>query len=210
MPVTQYNLKWVEPAGLVKFDFLGLKTLTVIDHAVQMINAGGGDLDIANIPLDDKKTFALYQRAETAGIFQVEGAGMRRALIDLKPDRFEDIIGIVALYRPGPMDNIESFCNRKHGREKPDYLHDKLRPVLEETYGIIVYQEQVMRIANILGGYSLGESDVLRKAVGKKDAALIKKELNKFIGRAVERGVNRDLTEDLANQRGCGGVVWAG
>ncbi|MEX0627027.1 MAG: DNA polymerase III subunit alpha, partial [Cucumibacter sp.] len=150
MPVTQYSLKWVEPAGLVKFDFLGLKTLTVIDHAVAMINASGGSLDISEIPLDDPETFGLYQRAETVGIFQVEGAGMRRALVNLKPDRFEDIVAIVALYRPGPMDSIESYCTRKHGREEPDYLHEKLKPVLEETYGIIVYQEHVMQIAQIL------------------------------------------------------------
>ncbi|HUV32142.1 MAG TPA: DNA polymerase III subunit alpha, partial [Devosiaceae bacterium] len=197
MPVTQYNLKWVEPAGLVKFDFLGLKTLTVIDYAVRMINAAGGDLDIARIPLDDAETFGLYQRAETAGIFQVEGAGMRRALIDLKPDRFEDIIGIVALYRPGPMDNIEAFCNRKHLREEPDYLHEKLKPVLEETYGIIVYQEQVMQIAQILSGFSMGEADVLRRAMGKKIKSEMTRQKTRFIEGAVENGLSKGRAETI-------------
>ena len=195
MPVTQYSLKWVEPAGLVKFDFLGLKTLTVIEHAVAMINAAGGDLDITKIPLDDKAAFGLYARAEVVGIFQVEGAGMRRALVDLKPDRFEDIVAIVALYRPGPMDSIESYCNRKHGREKPDYLHEKLKPVLEETYGIIVYQEHVMQIAQILSGFSMGEADVLRWAMGKKIKAKMAKQHTRFIEGAVKNGVPEDRAE---------------
>ncbi|MEX1179373.1 MAG: DNA polymerase III subunit alpha, partial [Cucumibacter sp.] len=197
MPVTQYSLKWVEPAGLVKFDFLGLKTLTVIDHAVAMINASGGSLDISEIPLDDPETFGLYQRAETVGIFQVEGAGMRRALVNLKPDRFEDIVAIVALYRPGPMDSIESYCTRKHGREEPDYLHEKLKPVLEETYGIIVYQEHVMQIAQILAGFSLGEADVLRWAMGKKIKAKMAKQHTRFIEGALANGVTKARAETI-------------
>jgi len=197
MPVTQYNLKWVEPAGLVKFDFLGLKTLTVIDHAVSMVNAAGEALDISRIPLDDQATFELYQRAETAGVFQVEGAGMRRALVELMPDRFEDIIGLVALYRPGPMDNIEAFCNRKHLREEPDYLDPRLKPVLEETYGIIVYQEQVMQIAQILSGFSMGEADVLRRAMGKKNKAEMARQKARFIEGAMGNGLTKGRAETI-------------
>src|SRR5690606_22826482 len=170
MPVTQYNLKWVEPAGLVKFDFLGLKTLTTIRYAVDMVNANreGPPLDIDAIPIDDADTYKLYAQGDTYGIFQFESAGMRRALMDLKPDRIEDLIAMNALYRPGPMDNIPSFVNRKHGTEEVSYPHPALSAVLDETYGIIVYQEQVMQIAQLLSGYSLGEADMLRRAMGKK------------------------------------------
>src|SRR5947209_4760694 len=132
MPVTQFNMKWVEPAGLVKFDFLGLKTLTVLDLAAKLVNRGGIDLKLASIPLDDAKSYAMLARGETVGIFQVEGQGMRRALTDMRPDRFEDIIALVALYRPGPMANIPTYCARKHGCEQPEYIHPKLEPVLRE------------------------------------------------------------------------------
>jgi len=196
MPVTQYNLKWVEPAGLVKFDFLGLKTLTVIDNAVRMINGGTGDFDIANIPIDDEETYKLYQRADTVGVFQVESPGMRRALIDLKPDRFEDIIALVALYRPGPMDNIASFCNRKHGKEDASTLHKDMDAILSETYGIIIYQEQVMQIAQTLSGYSLGEADLLRRAMGKK----IKAEMDAQRTRFVEGALKKEISEKRADQ----------
>ncbi len=168
MPVTQFNMKWVEQAGLVKFDFLGLKTLTVLQTAVRLLKQRGIELDLSAIPLDDKKTYDLLSRAEAVGIFQLESQGMRRALLDMRPDRFEDIIALVALYRPGPMANIPTYCARKHGMEKPEYIHPKLEPILRETYGVIVYQEQVMQAAQILAGYTLGQADLLRRAMGKK------------------------------------------
>lgn len=191
MPVSQYNMKVVEHAGLVKFDFLGLKTLTVIDYAVKSINRDGGDFAIEKVPLDDELTYSLYAKGETVGVFQVESPGMRRTLLDMRPDRFEDIIALVALYRPGPMDNIPSFCARKHGTEKPDYMHDKLKPVLEETHGIIVYQEQVMQLAQILSGYTLGEADVLRRAMGKKIKSEMDKQKALFVDGAVRQGVDK-------------------
>ncbi|MCB9993858.1 MAG: DNA polymerase III subunit alpha [Hyphomicrobiaceae bacterium] len=196
MPVTQYSLKWVEPAGLVKFDFLGLKTLTVIKHAIAMANRTGAGLTPARIPIDDDATYAMLRKGGTVGIFQIESAGMRRALLDMQPDRFEDIIALVALFRPGPMENIPSFCARKHGKEKFSVLHPKMEPILAETYGIIVYQEQVMQIAQVLAGYSLGEADVLRRAMGKKDRA----EMNKQQTRFVEGCARENISENLANQ----------
>ena len=168
MPVTQFSMKWAEAAGLVKFDFLGLKTLTVLDTAVKLLKQRNIDLDLAAMPLDDKKTYDQLSRAEAVGIFQLESQGMRRALLDMRPDRFEDIIALVALYRPGPMANIPTYCERKHGREKPEYIHPKLEPVLRETFGVIVYQEQVMQAAQLLAGYTLGQADMLRRAMGKK------------------------------------------
>ena len=156
MQVTQFNMKWVEAAGLVKFDFLGLKTLTVIETAKRLLAKRGIALDIESIPLDDKKTYDMLARGETAGVFQVEGQGMRRALVDMRADRFEDIIALVALYRPGPMANIPTYNLRKHGDEKPDYIHPNLEPILKETFGVVIYQEQVMQIAQVLAGYSLG------------------------------------------------------
>lgn len=198
MPVTQYSLKWVEPAGLVKFDFLGLKTLTVIDHAVEMVRKRGmKDFSIESISIEDELSYALYQRADTVGVFQVESAGMRRALLDLKPDRFEDIIAIVALYRPGPMDNIPSFCARKRGTEQYADLHELLAPILAETYGIIVYQEQVMEIAKVLAGYSLGEADLLRRAMGKKIASEMEKQRSRFVAGASENGVGEALAVEI-------------
>ncbi|MBU1175403.1 MAG: DNA polymerase III subunit alpha [Alphaproteobacteria bacterium] len=198
MPVTQYSLKWVEPAGLVKFDFLGLKTLTVIDKAVGMIRATHDKaFSIETIPLDDKKTYELYQRADTAGVFQVESMGMRRVLLDLKPDVFEDIIAIVALYRPGPMDNIPTFCNRKHGKEDTSVAHTLMEPILRETYGIIVYQEQVMQIAQELSGYSLGEADMLRRAMGKKIKAEMDAQKSRFVSGAVEKGIGKRLANEV-------------
>ncbi|MGL5137150.1 MAG: DNA polymerase III subunit alpha, partial [Beijerinckiaceae bacterium] len=150
MPVTQFNMKWVEQAGLVKFDFLGLKTLSVLARAVEMLAARGVSLDLADLPLDDAPTYVMLSRAETVGVFQLESGGMRRALFDMKPDRFEDIIALVALYRPGPMANIPVYCDCKHGRAQPEYIHPHVREVLQETFGVIVYQEQVMQIAQIL------------------------------------------------------------
>ncbi len=189
LPATQFNMKWVEAAGLVKFDFLGLKTLTVIDVARRLIEEGGGAFDAAALPLDDPKSYALMSRGDTVGVFQLEGSGMRDTLRKLKPDRFEDIIAIVALYRPGPMDNIDSFVARKHGREQPNYPHPLLEQILAETYGVIIYQEQVMRIAQVMAGFSLGEADLLRRAMGKKDKAEMAKQQARFVEGAMRNGV---------------------
>jgi DNA polymerase-3 subunit alpha len=197
MPVTQYNMKWVEQAGLVKFDFLGLKTLTVIEKAVQLIRARGIDLDISKIPLDDPKTYAMLAKGETVGVFQVESAGMRRALVDMKADRIEDIVALVALYRPGPMANIPVYCDCKHERAKPDYIHPKLEPYLKETFGVIIYQEQVMQIAQALSGYSLGEADLLRRAMGKKIRAEMDKQRSRFVSGAVERGIEKAQADTI-------------
>jgi len=197
MPVTQYNLKWVEPAGLVKFDFLGLKTLTTIRYAVDMVKQRGIELDIDAIDIEDAATYKLYARGDTYGIFQFESAGMRRALMDLKPDRIEDLIAMNALYRPGPMDNIPSFINRKHGTEEVVYPHPALSEVLDETYGIIVYQEQVMQIAQLLSGYSLGEADMLRRAMGKKIKAEMDNQRIRFREGAGPNGVSEALADEI-------------
>ena len=195
LPATQFSMKWAEAAGLVKFDFLGLKTLTVIETARELIARRGIELDPAKLHLDDPAAYALLQRRDTVGVFQLEGQGMRDALRKLKPDRFEDIIAIVALYRPGPMDNIDSYVNRKHGRERIESLHPMIEPILKETYGVIIYQEQVMQIAQVLSGFSLGEADLLRRAMGKK----IKKEMaaqkTRFVEGAVGNGVDRARAE---------------
>jgi len=190
MPATQFNMKWVEPAGLVKFDFLGLKTLTVLDLAAKLVRRRGIDLDLSSLPLDDAKSYAMLARGETVGVFQVESAGMRRALIDMRPDRFEDIIALVALYRPGPMANIPTYCARKHGVEQPDFIHPKLEPILRETYGVIIYQEQVMRIAQVLAGYSLAQADQLRRAMGKKIRKEMEAQRKDFVSGSVRGGVD--------------------
>src|SRR3984885_9312254 len=195
MPATQFNMKWVESAGPVKFDFLGLKTLTVIDRAVRYLEQRGAAPNVSALPLDDAKTFESLARGETVGVFQVESQGMRRALLDMRPDRFEDLIALVALYRPGPMANIPTYCARKLGREKTDYLHPKLEPILEPTYGIITYQEQVQQIARALAGYSLGKADILRRAMGKKDKKEMASQRGDFISGAVERGIARSDAE---------------
>jgi DNA polymerase-3 subunit alpha len=197
MPVTQFNMKYVELAGLVKFDFLGLKTLTVLARACEMIAARGIKIDLSNLPLDDKASYSLMARGDTVGIFQLEGSGMRDMLKKLGPDRFEDIIAVVALYRPGPMENIPRYIEIKHGREKPDFLHPKLQPILEETHGIIIYQEQVMEIAKVLSGYSLGSADLLRRAMGKKIKAEMDAQQKQFVEGAIERGVERWLAEHI-------------
>ena len=155
-------MKWVENAGLVKFDFLGLKTLTLIDNCTKLVKFSNPDFNIDNIKLNDRGTYDLLSTGETTGIFQLESAGMKDTLKQLQPDKFEDIIAIVALYRPGPMANIPSYIERKHGREKPDYIHPLLEDLLKETYGVVIYQEQVMGVARELSGYSDGEADLLR------------------------------------------------
>jgi DNA polymerase III subunit alpha len=197
MPVTQFNMKWVEPAGLVKFDFLGLKTLTVLDVAVKLVRKRGVDFDLSRIPLDDAKTYEMLRRGETVGVFQVESQGMRRALIDMRPDRFEDLIVLVALYRPGPMANIPTYCARKLGQERTDYMHPKLEPILQPTYGIITYQEQVQQIARDLAGFSLSKADILRRAMGKKDKKEMASMRDGFMSGAVERGVARSDAEAI-------------
>jgi len=189
MPVTQFNMKWVEQAGLVKLDFLGLKTLTMLARAVELLRDRGIAVDLADLPLDDRATYEMLGRGETVGVFQLEGSGMRDVLRKLKPDRFEDIIAVVALYRPGPMDNIPSYINRRHGREQPDFLHPSLEGILKETCGIMIYQEQVMQIAQVLSGYTLGGADLLRRAMGKKIRAEMEAQRRAFVQGAVARGV---------------------
>ena len=191
MPVTQFNMKYVEQAGLVKFDFLGLKTLTVLETAVKLIRRRGVDIDPSTIPLDDADTYAMLSRGETVGIFQVESAGMRKALIGMKPDCIEDIIALVALYRPGPMENIPIYNARKHGEEEIASIHPMIDHLVKETQGVIVYQEQVMQIAQVLAGYSLGEADLLRRAMGKKIRAEMDKQRERFVTGAMEKGVSK-------------------
>ncbi len=191
-PITQFNWKLTEAAGLVKFDFLGLKTLTVLQKAVEFVGRRGIELDLPALPLDDKPTFDMLSKADTAGVFQLESTGMRESLRKLRPDRFEDIIAMVALYRPGPMDNIPTFINRKHGEEPVDYLHPMLEEILKETYGVIIYQEQVIQIAQVMGGYSLGKADILRRAMGKKDKAEMARQQEEFVKGAVKKKVKKE------------------
>ncbi|MCG8511857.1 MAG: DNA polymerase III subunit alpha, partial [Rhodospirillales bacterium] len=199
MPVTGFSMKWTELAGLVKFDFLGLKTLTVLSRTVDFIKEQGEEIDLEAIPLDDARTFELISKGDTAGVFQLEGSGMRAYLKSLKPDTFEDIIAMVALYRPGPMDNIPVYINRKHGKEQVESLHEWLEPVLEETYGVIIYQEQVMEIAKILAGYSLGEADLLRRAMGKKIKSEMDAQQKRFTDGAREKGVSEAKASFIFN-----------
>ncbi len=224
MPATQFNMKWVEQAGLVKFDFLGLKTLTVIQNAVDLIRGGGRHLHIAPdghrlyeppegaldqinaIPLDDKPTYDLYAAARTVAVFQVESQGMMDALRRMRPTCIEDIVALVALYRPGPMENIPTYCEVKNGQRDLESIHPSIDHILEETQGIIVYQEQVMQIAQVMAGYSLGGADLLRRAMGKKIAEEMAKERPKFVDGAVANGVDKqkagevfDLLEKFAN-----------
>ena len=224
MPATQFNMKWVEQAGLVKFDFLGLKTLTVIQNAVDQIKASGRHLhiaadgselfeppqglidDIATIPLDDEASYKLYASAKTVAVFQVESSGMMDALKRMKPTCIEDIVALVALYRPGPMENIPTYCEVKNGQKELESVHPLIDHILQETQGIIVYQEQVMQIAQVMAGYSLGGADLLRRAMGKKIAEEMAKERPKFEKGAQENGVEKkkasevfDLLEKFAN-----------
>ena len=192
--LTQFDMKWVENAGLVKFDFLGLKTLTLINNCIELVNKKN-KLDIFDIDLTDKETFELLGTGETTGIFQLESPGMKETLKNLKPDKFEDIIALVALYRPGPMANIPTYIERKHGREKPNYVHPLLEDLLKETYGVIIYQEQVMGVARELSGYSDGEADLLRRAMGKK----IQKEMTAQKKRFVEGCISKGLKDNEAH-----------
>ena len=207
MPATQFNMKWVEAAGLVKFDFLGLKTLTVIQNAIDLIRLRGVEVDIAAIPLDDAKTYELYAAARTVAVFQVESSGMMDALRRMKPTCIEDIVALVALYRPGPMENIPTYCEVKNGQRDLESIHPTIDHILAETQGIIVYQEQVMQIAQVMAGYSLGGADLLRRAMGKKIAEEMAKERPKFITGAKathdidakKAGEVFDLLEKFAN-----------
>jgi DNA polymerase-3 subunit alpha len=224
MPATQFNMKWVEQAGLVKFDFLGLKTLTVIQNAIEQIHASGRPLHVAAdgrqlyepaegaenqinaIPLDDEATYGLYASAKTVAVFQVESTGMMDALKRMKPTCIEDIVALVALYRPGPMENIPTYCEVKNGQREIESVHPLIDHILEETQGIIVYQEQVMQIAQVMAGYSLGGADLLRRAMGKKIKEAMDAERPKFEKGAAENGVPAkkasevfDLLEKFAN-----------
>jgi DNA polymerase-3 subunit alpha len=190
-------MKWVEQAGLVKFDFLGLKTLTTLSTCLKLLEKRDIVVDLSKIALDDKLTFDLLGRGETVGVFQLESAGMRKALAEMRADRFEDIIALVALYRPGPMANIPTYCAVKHGEEDADYLHPKIEIVLKETFGVIIYQEQVMQIAQILSGYSLGEADMLRRAMGKKIKAEMDVQRARFVDGAVERGTSKAKADEI-------------
>jgi len=193
---TQFSMKYVEKAGLIKFDFLGLTTLSIIQDSIKLIRKNHSNFDLKHIPMDDKKTFQHLSQGEAVGIFQLESNGMGSVLRQLQPDKFEEIIAVVALFRPGPMDNIPSFCNRKHGREKIEYLHPLLEKVLKETYGIIVYQEQVMQIAQILSNYTLDEADLLRRAMGKK----IQKEMDAQKNRFIEGAQNNKISVNEASK----------
>ncbi|MEK6747478.1 MAG: DNA polymerase III subunit alpha [Pseudomonadota bacterium] len=197
MQVVQYSMKYAESAGLVKFDFLGLKTLTVLVKAVQLVRERGIDVDLRKLPEGDKKTYAMLGQGDTVGVFQLESAGMRDTLKKLKPDCLEDIIALVSLYRPGPMENIPTYIARKHGEEKPVYQHPLLEQVLKETFGVIIYQEQVMQIAQLLAGYSLGEADLLRRAMGKKIKSEMEAQRNIFVERAVAGKVAKKQAESI-------------
>ncbi|MDD3498446.1 MAG: DNA polymerase III subunit alpha [Candidatus Moranbacteria bacterium] len=200
--VTQYSSStkssYVEKIGLLKMDFLGLKNLTIIQNAIGIIGKTKGvKINIDTIPLDDSATYNLLQNAKTTGVFQLESSGMKRYLKQLKPTNLEDVIAMVALYRPGPMDWIPDFIDRKHGRKRIEYIHPKLETILKNTYGVAVYQEQVMQIAQSLAGFSLGGADMLRKAMGKKIPELIRKEKIKFIEGAVKNGVDKKIAEKI-------------
>lgn len=195
---TQYSMGPVEDLGILKMDFLGLKNLSIMERALEIIHATRPDrIDLRTIPMDDPKAYALLQQGETTGVFQLESAGMKRYLKQLQPTEFEDIIAMVALYRPGPMELIPSYVNRKHGREKVTYIHEKLAPILDTTYGIAIYQEQVMRIARDLAGFSLGEADVLRKAMGKKIKQLLDEQKEKFVEGCEQTGVGADIGREI-------------
>ncbi|MBV1830914.1 DNA polymerase III subunit alpha [Komagataeibacter sp. AV436] len=196
MLVTQYNMKFVEQAGLVKFDFLGLTTLTILQRAVQFLHGMGIEVDLSALPLDDELTYDMLARGDTAGVFQFEGAGMRDVLKQMRPTRLEDLIAAVALYRPGPMANIPDYCRRKHG-EAWEPPHEEIRDILEETYGIMVYQEQVMQIAQKMAGYSLGGADLLRRAMGKKIRAEMDRQRVTFTEGAMKRGIEQDKAAEV-------------
>ena len=197
LPSTQFDMYSAENAGLVKFDFLGLKTLTVINNTQKLVKKIHKDFNIENISYEDQKVFELLSSGNTVGLFQVESAGMREALVQMKPNHIEDIIALVALYRPGPMSNIPTYNDCKHGRQKPDYLHPLLEDILKPTYGVIIYQEQVMQIAQKLSGFTAGQADLLRRAMGKKKRAELEKQKQVFIAGALKNGIAKDVAAGI-------------
>ena len=197
LPSTQFDMYSAENAGLVKFDFLGLKTLTVINNTQKLIKKFNNDFDIEKINFEDQNVFDLLSSGKTVGLFQVESAGMREALIQMKPNHIEDIIALVALYRPGPMSNIPLFNDCKNGKQKPDYLHPLLEEILKPTYGVIIYQEQVMQIAQKLSGFTAGQADLLRRAMGKKKRAELEKQKQGFIAGALKNGIAKDVAASI-------------
>lgn len=197
IPATQFNMKWVESAGLVKFDFLGLKTLTTLNRAWYYLKKRGLEVDFSTLPLDDKTTYELLASGQSIGVFQLESQGMRDTLRKMRCGSIEEITALISLYRPGPMDNIDTYVDRKFGRAEIDMLHPSLEPVLRETYGVIIYQEQVMQIAQILSGYSLGEADLLRRAMGKKKKEEMDLQKARFISGAKEKGVPEKQSDSI-------------
>ncbi len=197
LPSTQFDMYSAENAGLVKFDFLGLKTLTVINNTQKLVRKIDKNFDIENISYEDQKVFELLSSGNTVGLFQVESAGMREALQQMKPNHIEDIIALVALYRPGPMSNIPTYNDCKHGRQTPDYLHPLLEDILKPTYGVIIYQEQVMQIAQKLSGFTAGQADLLRRAMGKKKRAELEKQKQGFIAGALKNGIAKDVAAGI-------------
>ena len=198
--VTQFDMKGVEKAGLIKFDFLGLRTLTVLDYAVRLVRKNRDPkFSLDNIDLDDEETYRLLSRGDSTGVFQLESSGMKELLTKLKPETFEDIIALLALYRPGPLESgmVDDFVARKHGQKKVTHLLPQLEPVLKETYGVIVYQEQVQEIARVLAGYSLGEGDILRRAMGKKVPEVMEEQRQRFMNGAAEAGIDKKKAEDI-------------
>ena len=196
--VTQFNMKEIESAGLLKMDFLGLRTLTIIKDALNLIKKNHGvEIDIDNVPLEDEKTFQLFAKGQTTGVFQFESGPMREYLKKLKPTCLNDLSAMNALYRPGPMEFIDDFIDRKFGVKKVEYLHPILEPILKETYGIIVYQEQVIQIANKVGGMSLAEADILRRAMGKKDLKAMAEQKEQFVAGAVEKGITKKIAVEI-------------
>ena len=197
LPSTQFDMYSAENAGLIKFDFLGLKTLTVINNTQKLVKEKIKDFDIEKISYEDQKVFDLLSSGKTVGLFQIESAGMREALIQMKPNHIEDIIALVALYRPGPMSNIATYNDCKHGKQTPDYLHPLLEDILKPTYGVIIYQEQVMQIAQRLSGFTAGQADLLRRAMGKKKRAELEKQKQGFIAGAVKNGIAKDIAAGI-------------
>ena len=197
LPSTQFDMYSAENAGLIKFDFLGLKTLTVINNTQNLIRKKNKEFSIENISFEDQKVFDLLSSGKTVGLFQVESAGMREALVQMKPNHIEDIIALVALYRPGPMSNIPTYNDCKHGKQEPDYLHPLLADILKPTYGVIIYQEQVMQIAQKLSGFTAGQADILRRAMGKKKRAELEKQKQSFIAGALNNGISKDVAAGI-------------
>ena len=197
LPSTQFDMYSAENAGLIKFDFLGLKTLTVINNTQKLIRKKNKEFSIEKISFEDQKVFDLLSSGKTVGLFQIESAGMREALIQMKPNHIEDIIALVALYRPGPMSNIPTYNDCKHGKRAPDYLHPLLEDILKPTYGVIIYQEQVMQIAQKLSGFTAGQADILRRAMGKKKRAELEKQKQSFIAGAVNNGISKDVAAGI-------------